>query len=139
MKFLVYHIRKKKNIKKTFKIFGGMDLRSVLLQSFSWKTEERSLTRRETIIGNNKKWWRKEKISFWVLGLKRSRNTIIIILRYYYGEFDPGSGWTLAGGLIHASRTAALLNLFNRWRVAHGWVTRTQSTLKWGIALGNWE
>ena len=22
----------------------------------------------------------------------------------YYGEFDPGSGWTLAGGLIHASR-----------------------------------
>ena len=25
----------------------------------------------------------------------------------YYGEFDPGSGLTLAAGLIHASRTAA--------------------------------
>ena len=23
------------------------------------------------------------------------------------GEFDPGSGWTLAAGLIHASRGAA--------------------------------
>ena len=25
----------------------------------------------------------------------------------YNGEFDPGSGWTLAAGLIHASRGAA--------------------------------
>ena len=25
----------------------------------------------------------------------------------YNGEFDPGSGLTLAAGLIHASRTAA--------------------------------
>ena len=23
--------------------------------------------------------------------------------RFYNGEFDPGSGWTLAAGLIHAS------------------------------------
>ena len=27
----------------------------------------------------------------------------------YYGEFDPGSGWTLAGGLIHASRARTFL------------------------------
>ena len=26
---------------------------------------------------------------------------------YYYEEFDPGSGWTLAGGLTHASWGAA--------------------------------
>ena len=26
---------------------------------------------------------------------------------FYNGEFDPGSGWTLAAGLIHASRGAA--------------------------------
>ena len=26
---------------------------------------------------------------------------------FYNGEFDPGSGLTLAAGLIHASRTAA--------------------------------
>ena len=26
---------------------------------------------------------------------------------YYYGEFDPGSGLTLAAGLIHASRGAS--------------------------------
>ena len=38
-------------------------------------------------------------------------NTIITEFWSYkgtdYGEFDPGSGWTLAGGLIHASRGAA--------------------------------
>ena len=28
-------------------------------------------------------------------------------LRYYNEEFDPGSGWTLATGLTHASRGAA--------------------------------
>ena len=29
--------------------------------------------------------------------------------RYFYNEeFDPGSGWTLATGLTHASRGAAL-------------------------------
>ncbi len=28
-------------------------------------------------------------------------------IKLYYGEFDPGSGLTLAAGLIHASRTAA--------------------------------
>ena len=27
--------------------------------------------------------------------------------KYYNEEFDPGSGWTLAGGLTHASRGAA--------------------------------
>ena len=27
----------------------------------------------------------------------------------YNGEFDPGSGWTLAGGLTHASRAVFLL------------------------------
>ena len=27
----------------------------------------------------------------------------------YNGEFDPGSGWTLAAGLIHASRTVNIL------------------------------
>ena len=31
----------------------------------------------------------------------------------YNGEFDPGSGWTLAAGLIHASRGAAQCS--NTW------------------------
>ncbi len=29
--------------------------------------------------------------------------------KHYNGEFDPGSGWTLAGGLTHASRAVFLL------------------------------
>ena len=28
----------------------------------------------------------------------------IILLKIYNEEFDPGSGWTLAAGLTHASR-----------------------------------
>ena len=44
-------------------------------------------------------------------------------------EFDPGSGWTLAACLIHASRTSSrwwsvLAPRFNMERVADGWVTR---------------
>jgi hypothetical protein len=27
-----------------------------------------------------------------------------LLRRIYNGEFDPGSGWTLAAGLIHASQ-----------------------------------
>ena len=30
-----------------------------------------------------------------------------ILMIFYNGEFDPGSGWTLATGLTHASRGAA--------------------------------
>ena len=38
-----------------------------------------------------------EQIINWIVGK-----------RYYYNEeFDPGSGWTLATGLTHASRGAA--------------------------------
>ena len=47
----------------------------------------------------------------------------------YNGEFDPGSGRTLAAGLIHASRTVS------SDIVAHGCVTRMQPTLHWGIAF----
>ena len=35
-------------------------------------------------------------------------------------EFDPGSDWTLAACLTHASRTAAWASAW--WRVANGWV-----------------
>ena len=44
------------------------------------------------------------------------------------GEFDPGSGWTLAACLIHASRTkrASLLELL----VANGWVIHKQPTCR---------
>ena len=36
----------------------------------------------------------------------------MVIKRYFYNEeFDPGSGWTLATGLTHASRGAAWLKL----------------------------
>ena len=35
----------------------------------------------------------------------------------YYGEFDPGSGLTLAAGLIHASRTVTGVAIHaDEWR-----------------------
>ena len=39
-------------------------------------------------------------------------------------EFDPGSGWTLAACLTHASRTGSDWNLVISELVADGWVTR---------------
>ena len=53
---------------------------------------------------------------------------------FYNEEFDPGSGWTLATGLTHASRGAAWTQLcWVWWRPAHGWVTRIQPALYSGI------
>ena len=42
------------------------------------------------------------------------------------GEFDPGSGWTLAACLIHASRTKMSSDIL----VANGWVIRKQPAHK---------
>ena len=52
----------------------------------------------------------------------------------YNEEFDPGSGWTLATGLTHASR-GVLKELASDERPAHGWVTRIQPALHIGIAF----
>ena len=38
------------------------------------------------------------------------------IFLFYYGEFDPGSGRTLAAGLTHASRTRTSLRALVKWR-----------------------
>ena len=47
-----------------------------------------------------------------------------IILRTQIREFDPGSGWTLAACLTHASRTELFISLLKNNLVADGWVTR---------------
>ncbi|MFM2222298.1 MAG: hypothetical protein RLZZ78_555 [Armatimonadota bacterium] len=44
----------------------------------------------------------------------------------FFGEFDPGSGRTLAACLRNASRTRTSV------LVANGRVTRKQPALKWG-------
>ena len=49
--------------------------------------------------------------------------------RFIFGEFDPGSGRTLAACLKNASRTRTSV------RVANGRVTRKQPALKWGTTL----
>ena len=53
-------------------------------------------------------------IGIWIrsINLRRPEQSEKVILRddkkYFYNEeFDPGSGWTLATGLTHASRGAA--------------------------------
>ena len=55
-----------------------------------------------------------ETIGIWIrsINLRRPEQSKKVILRddekYFYNEeFDPGSGWTLATGLTHASRGAA--------------------------------
>ena len=51
------------------------------------------------------------------------------------GEFDPGSGRTLAARLTHASRTRRGASA--PWRVANGCVTREQPASETGITQGN--
>ena len=53
------------------------------------------------------------------------------------GEFDPGSGWTLAACLIHASRTKTVESLLLTDLVANGWVTRREPAHVPGITDGN--
>src|SRR5215510_8598727 len=48
------------------------------------------------------------------------------------GEFDPGSGRTLAACLTHVSRTGLEGQLFSS--VADGCVTREKLVHRWGIA-----
>ena len=50
------------------------------------------------------------------------RETIIL----YNEEFDPGSGWTLAAGLTHASRGAA--GCSNTLPATGGWVRNAYAT-----------
>ena len=45
-------------------------------------------------------------------------------LNFLTWEFDPGSGWTLAACLTHASRTDLMESLLEIKLVADGWVTR---------------
>ena len=55
----------------------------------------------------------------------------------YHGEFDPGSGRTLAACLTHASRTRGEGSLLLSNLVANGWVTRKQPAFRMGTTDGN--
>ena len=54
-----------------------------------------------------------------------ARNELFIF--FYYGEFDPGSGRTLAACLIHASRANILRSLLLIY-VSGGWGSNTWAT-----------
>ena len=51
----------------------------------------------------------------------------------FFGEFDPGSGRTLAACLTHASRTGTFISV--KVRVANGWVTRRQPADRMGTTF----
>ena len=42
------------------------------------------------------------------LFIRRTEVYLVRLQTTYNGEFDPGSGWTLAAGLTHASRGVTL-------------------------------
>ena len=92
----------------------------------------------------NVSWW---EIEFWeelsevwweyTGSFKRKlRAEALSMKNYYNGEFDPGSGWTLAAGLIHASRRGSMCSN-TCGRPANGCGTRMQPTFYRGIARGN--
>ena len=69
----------------------------------------------------------------------RSVSDKLRVILLYNEEFDPGSGWTLAAGLTHASRGAAWDGDSSKswWRPAQGCVTREQLARFRGITGGN--
>ena len=74
---------------------------------------------------NTEQWiWARQEIN-------RAKRTI------YHGEFDPGSGRTLAACLTHASRTRGEGSLLLSNLVANGWVTRKQPAFRMGTTDGN--
>ena len=59
--------------------------------------------------------WKRKKRDHWntiynqVKNKNQSEVNFEWVRQTYNGEFDPGSGWTLAGGLTHASRAVLFL------------------------------
>ena len=63
----------------------------------------------------------------WLIDIESASSRFSALIGFIYGEFDPGSGRTLAACLTHASRTVNLL----RWgisgeRVSNTWATCPQ-------------
>ncbi len=56
-------------------------------------------------------------VPLWGCLLRMVVSWVRLVDGYFYGEFDPGSGRTLAACLTHASRTVtAELALLDQWR-----------------------
>ena len=72
-----------------------------------------------------------------------SQFLLLILLKLYNEEFDPGSGWTLAAGLTHASRgvtESACTLLTTGARVSNAYATyllQGNSPEKFGLILHN--
>ena len=49
-------------------------------------------------------------------GTKLLKITVFTRIKKIFGEFDPGSGRTLAASLTHASRTRKHLRVLVKWR-----------------------
>ena len=50
---------------------------------------------------------------------------------FYNGEFDPGSGWTIATGLTHASRGETALSACTFWTSTGARVSNAYPTFPW--------
>ena len=92
-----------------------------------WKGREKRFIFASAFASRKGRGWRREKkssLKYWreqnnVASVNRRTTRVVIHethdpcrnkiseINYYNEEFDPGSGWTLATGLTHASRGAA--------------------------------
>ena len=92
--------------KKVSKTFGGLKKRSYLCTTVRSEKERAIL---KTVL-----WFTgyklRESVVFicqFPFGKRGSQDSNDTFNIFYNGEFDPGSGWTLAAGLTHASRGGA--------------------------------
>ena len=76
------------------------------IEEANWKIDTISVVQEQKL----KIWILKFEIWIWFPNNSTLDKSIILsylIISFYNEEFDPGSGWTLATGLTHASRGAA--------------------------------
>ena len=103
--------------------------RQAVQPCFDFFIEARSVRNEKRTVNNLKIFIPASTNNFWQVDTFWYYTDII-----YNEEFDPGSGWTLATGLTHASRGVSKELALER-RPAHGWVTRIQPALHIGIAF----
>ena len=63
----------------------------------------------------------------WLIDIESASSRFSAAIKIIYGEFDPGSGRTLAACLTHASRTVNPL----RWGISGERVSNTWATCPW--------
>ena len=102
---------------------GSKPGRVEFLRVRSLRTQQRAESQCQVVTpcrGSSGSWWG----FLWLIDIESVQFSVLSLDQIIYGEFDPGSGRTLAACLTHASRTVNPL----RWGISGERVSNTWAT-----------